>query len=325
MSDDTLLVYRALGLGDLLTAVPALKALARAYPHHRRVLAAPAWLRDLALHTGAIHEFVPAQPLAPLDRVVEAADVAINLHGRGPESHRVVLATRPRRLIAWAHPSIERSRGCPRWRPNEHEVERWCRLLSEVGIPADPRDLCLRRPDVPVPEAAVGATVVHPGASAAARRWPVERWAEVAASERARGRRVVVTGGLGDGALGAAVAQKAGFDDDAVLAGRTGLIDLAAVVGVAGRVVCGDTGIAHLATALGTPSVVLFGPTPPDEWGPYVDDDLHRVLWTGARGDPHATRPDPALMALRPPDVIRALDELDHALAGDRIEAGGAR
>ena len=50
----TLVVLRALGLGDLLTAVPALRALACAYPRHRRILAAPAWLAPLALHTGAV-------------------------------------------------------------------------------------------------------------------------------------------------------------------------------------------------------------------------------------------------------------------------------
>src|SRR5262249_6343706 len=48
----TLLVLRALGLGDLLTAVPALCALADAFPAHRRVLAAPRALAPLALATG---------------------------------------------------------------------------------------------------------------------------------------------------------------------------------------------------------------------------------------------------------------------------------
>jgi ADP-heptose:LPS heptosyltransferase len=53
-----LVVLRALGLGDLLTAVPALRALAAAFPEHRRVLATPAALAPLAALTGAVDEVV---------------------------------------------------------------------------------------------------------------------------------------------------------------------------------------------------------------------------------------------------------------------------
>ena len=41
MTRPLLVAYRALGLGDLLTGVPALRALRDAYPEHRLVLAAP--------------------------------------------------------------------------------------------------------------------------------------------------------------------------------------------------------------------------------------------------------------------------------------------
>jgi ADP-heptose:LPS heptosyltransferase len=72
-------------------------------------------------------------------------------------------------------------------------------------------------------------------------------------------------------------------------------------------VACGDTGVAHLATALGTPSVILFGPTPPGEWGP-TPDERHIVLWAGHRGDPHGDAPDPGLLEIAPADVVVALD-----------------
>jgi Domain of unknown function (DUF2382) len=61
-------------------------------------------------------------------------------------------------------------------RADEHEVVRWCRLLSEAAIPADPTQLDLPAPSLPsVLAEARGATVVHPGAADAARRWPAER------------------------------------------------------------------------------------------------------------------------------------------------------
>src|SRR3954470_233060 len=249
-----LVAYRALGLGDFLTGVPALRALRAAFPEHRLVLAAPAAIAPLAQLSGAVDAVAEVAPLKPLPRALHGADVAVNLHGSGPQSHRLLLAAAPRRLIAFACGE----HAGPAHRAEEHEVARWCRLLAESGIPADADALDLPRPPWPAPAGVAGATVVHPGAASAARRWPAERWAQVVRGERASGRQVVVTSGPGEEALGPAVAGGA-----AVRAGRTDLTELAAVVAAAGRVVCGDTGVAHLATAFGTPAVVLCGPRPP--------------------------------------------------------------
>jgi ADP-heptose:LPS heptosyltransferase len=302
----TVVALRALGLGDLLTAVPALRALRAAHPGHRLVLAAPEPLRSLAALAGA--DLVPAAALRRLPQRLHRADLLVNLHGRGPESHAVALAARPRRLLAFRHPAHPWSVDLPEWRPGEHEVTRWCRLLSEAGIPADAEALDLPEPPGTAPH---GATVVHPGAASGARRWPAARFAAVARAERDAGRDVLVTGGAQEGALAGEVAERAGLPSHAVLAGRTTLAELAAVVAGAGRVVCGDTGVAHLATAFGVPSVVLFGPTPPDEWGPPpARRDRHRVLWAGLAGDPHGERPHAGLLAIGVDDVLAELAAL---------------
>ncbi|MBW3644951.1 MAG: glycosyltransferase family 9 protein [Actinobacteria bacterium] len=298
-----LVVLRALKLGDLLTAVPALRALARAYPEHHRVLAANAALAPLVELTGAVHEVVDTGELAPLAPELHRADVAVNLHGRGPQSTALLEQTRPRRLVAFGAP------GCPQWRPGEHERHRWCRLLREAGIPADPDDFRLAPPDREAPPVARGATVVHPGASTAARRWPAERWAAVAAAEAAAGRPVVVTGSAVERPLAEEVAASAGLPAGSVLAGRTDLLDLLAVVDAAERVVCGDTGVAHVATALAVPSVVIFGPTSPAEWGPPASGP-HRALWAGHTGDPLAEEPFPGLVEVSVADVVAALADL---------------
>jgi ADP-heptose:LPS heptosyltransferase len=300
---------RALGLGDLLTAVPALRALQDAWPEATVAVAAPRALAPLVALTGC--ELIDAAPLAPLPARASGADVLVNLHGRGPQSHRVALQARPRRLIAFAHPDVPETAGLPRWRAGEHEVARWCRLLEESHIPADPARLHLPAPPLRDGLAAVrGATVVHPGAASPARRWPAGRFAEVARAEAAAGRRVVITGGPDERALAGEVATRAGLPESAVLAGRTDLRDLAAVVGAAGRVVCGDTGVAHLATALGIPSVLLFGPTSPQTWGPWDAGDRHRVLWTGRTGDPHGRTPHAGLLEIEPRDVLAELAAL---------------
>lgn len=305
------LVLRALGLGDLLTGVPALRALRRGLPGARIALAAPAALGPLARASGAVDDVLPAD--RGLASLPDAGPVgtAVNLHGSGPRSHRLLARLSPGRLLAFACPEAGHTGG-PAWDPGEHEVARWCRLVSAYGFAADPADLGLPAPAARSP--APGAVVVHPGAAYPARRWPAERFAAVAAALRGRGERVVVTGGPGEGRLARRVVELAGLDGTADLSGRTGLPELAALVAGARLVVCGDTGVAHLATAYRTPSVLLFGPTPPDRWGP-PDRPEHVVLWAGRRGDPHGREPHPGLLEIT---ADQAAEAAGRALARHR-------
>jgi ADP-heptose:LPS heptosyltransferase len=303
-----LVVLRPLGLGDFLTGVPAYRALAAAFPHHERLLAAPSGLSQLAKLEGSFHRLVPTRPLAPLDPELHGSDVAVDLHGRGPESHRVLLAASPRRLLAFHNDAIPASAGMPDWREDEHEVDRWCRLLAENGIPSDETDLRLDDPGRS-PRAA-GATLIHPGAASGARRWPPERFASVARAELERGRRVVVTGSPEERPTAEEVATRASLPESALLAGQTDVLELARLVASAARVVCGDTGVAHLATAFRVPSVVLFGPVSPALWGPPAGD-VHIALWAGRVGDAHAEDADPGLLEIGVQDVVAALDDLE--------------
>ncbi|CAL9381886.1 hypothetical protein SUDANB6_01077 [Streptomyces sp. enrichment culture] len=310
------LVLRALGLGDLLAGVPALRALRRAHPGHELVLAGPEELAPVAAATGAVDRLLPASapgravPRA-LDWTGPPPDVAVDLHGNGPPSHRLLMGLRPRRLLAFAHPRTPEVDGPP-WYAEEHERDRWCRLLTWYGIDADPTDLLLPRP--PGPSPAPGAVVLHPGAGAPSRRWPVERYAAVAGALRERGRRVVVTGGTDEADLVARLAELAGLPATDVFGGGLPHDRLSALVAGARAVVSGDTGIAHLAAAHAAPSVTLFGPVPPRRWGPPAHP-RHRVLWhPGPDGDPHGREPDPALLRITVEEVLgelRALDALD--------------
>jgi ADP-heptose:LPS heptosyltransferase len=294
------LVLRALGLGDLLCGLPAYRGLRRHFSGHRLILATAPELAELALHTGAFDEVLPTRGLDPLPWHRPPPDVAVNLHGKGPRSHRILLDLSPRRRIGF------RSRGWvgPVWCDDEHEIARWCRLLQAAGIAADPAHLRLPAPSVP--SVAPGAVVIHPGAGHSSRRWPADRYAEVA-RRLAGERQVVVTGTAAETALAERVARRAGLPPTAVLAGQLDLLGFAALVASAGLVVCGDTGAGHLATAYGTPSVLLFGPVSPRLWGPPPAQRQHRVIWHGPhRGNPWGTRPDAALLAITPDEVLAA-------------------
>ena len=313
------LILRALGLGDFLTALPALRALRREYRSDGIVLAGPASLEPLARLAACVDAYVACRALAPLPASVGEPAVAVNLHGRGPQSHNVLVGTRPRRLLSFFHPEVVASRGGPVWRDDEHEVARWSRMLEAFGIAVDPTRLELPVPRRDLPRGTANATLIHPGAASGARRWPAACWAEVARQEAVRGP-VFVTGGPSEVSLAQEVARQAGLDEGAVLAGRTDLLDLTALVAAAGRVACGDTGVAHLATAVGTPSVVLFGPTSPALWGPPDERPQHRVIWKGRVGDPHAAAPAPGLLEIGVEEVVMALRELD----GDLLVTSGA-
>ena len=99
---------------------------------------------------------------------------------------------------------------------------------------------------------------------------------------------------------------------EAVLAGRTSVTGLAALVASAGLVISGDTGIAHLAFAFGTPSVTLYGPVDARRWGP-PRNGPHRALQhpEHRNGDPFADRPDPALLAVDVDEVLAASAEVE--------------
>jgi ADP-heptose:LPS heptosyltransferase len=286
----------------LLTVVPALRALRAARPAAAIALAAPAPLAPLVPRIGAVDRLVPTPsavrvPPGPPSWTGPPPDLAVNLHGRGPQSVAALRAVAGPRL--WSY-EVD---GGPPWTDDEHEVARWCRLVAWYGCPADPADLRLGPW-----RGAGGPFVLHPGAATAPRRWPAERFARLARGLSRRGGRVLLTGDPGERGLAHRIAAAAGLPPRAVLAGRTDLAELADLVAGARAVVCGDTGVAHLATAYGTPSVLLFGPQSPARWGPPAHP-RHRVLWHPEAGDETATDDatvHPGLLRITVEEVLAA-------------------
>jgi ADP-heptose:LPS heptosyltransferase len=169
--------------------------------------------------------------------------------------------------------------------------------------------------------------VLHPGASARARAPSPSRAAAMAAALAAAGHRVLVTGSARERALTARVAGDVAAD----LGGCTTLPMLAAVLAGAEAVVAPNTGTAHLAASVGTPVVSLFAPVVPwARWRPYGVPAV-------ALGDPGAPCANsrarscpvpghPCLDGIDPADVTRAVAGLAaRELAGVTGADGGAR
>lgn len=200
------------------------------------------------------------------------------------------------------------------------EAERMLAVARAAGFELPPGDdgrLAVR--DLLPPPAGlptVPFVVVHPGATAPARRYPEPAWRDVVAALTARGRHVLVTGSAGEAELTARVSSAArvpGYARDC--GGILDLPALAATLRRAAAAVVGNTGPAHLAAAVGTPVVSLFAPVvSARRWAPY---GVPSVLL----GDQHAPCRDsrarecpvpghPCLASVTAADVVAAVEKL---------------
>jgi len=107
--------------------------------------------------------------------------------------------------------------------------------------------------------------VIVPGAAQPNKRWPIERFAELAGKISERfGLSIVATGSQGEREYIEAIGKRV-----INLAGKTSVCELVPLMKRASLVVSNDTGPGHIAAALGVPVVMIFGPTNPARVCPY--------------------------------------------------------
>jgi ADP-heptose:LPS heptosyltransferase len=297
-------VLRALQLGDMLCAVPAMRALRRALPQAEIILIGLPWAREFVErfdhYCDGFVEF-PGFPGLP-ERDFEAAavqrflaeaqrakfDLAIQLHGSGAFVNPLV-ALLGARLTAGYFVAGEWRPDAERFMPypeGEHEVRRHLLLMEFLGLPAagDELEFPLRdrdRQEFAALASAYGIrsgeyVCIHPGARFPSRRWPVERYAKTADALARLGLQIVITGSRDEMEL-------AGDLSDAIesphvnLAGRTSLGAAGVLLEGARLLISNDTGVSHLAAALRTPSVVVVTGSDAARWAP-LDCRRHRVV-----------------------------------------------
>lgn len=298
-------VLRALMLGDLLVATPALRALKRGLPRGEVTLVGLPWARELAARLSSVDHFVelpgwPGLPeRAPADLETRRAflagmrarrfDWALQLHGSGAVVNPLVEAFGARRNAGFVPPGeavpAHDQAGFTPWPEHGPELERLLALTDHLRLPRRGLQLELplcdedRRAAARLLEGLGGRplAIVHAGSQLPSRRWPAGRFAAVADALAGAGLAVLLTGTADEAAL---VRSVAGAMDHPArdLAGRTTLWTLGALVEQARLVVCNDTGISHVAAAVGTPSVVVASGGDVLRWAP-TDGLRHRVLW----------------------------------------------
>jgi ADP-heptose:LPS heptosyltransferase len=297
-------VFRALQLGDLLCAIPALRAIRNANPGARITLIGLPWARDFVHRIPYVDDFlafpgfpglperVPDLPRVPYFLAKAQArqfDLAIQLHGSGRLTNPLVALLGARQMAGFFTPG--------EWRPDNGDFLAWPEGLPEIRrllaltehlgypscgealelpiLPEERRAFLDLRARLPVSRR--GYVCVHPGARLATRRWLPERFALVADRLALEGFSVILTGSASEAALVADIRQH--MATTAIdLAGHTTLGTLAALVAGAELVVCNDTGMSHIADAVGTSSVVVCSGSDPERWQP-LNHQQHRTLW----------------------------------------------
>lgn len=338
-----LLVVRLGAMGDILHALPAVTALRLAHPSwHIGWVVEPAWTALLSAGgTGR----GPAQPIvdqlhfartrlwkqgplsretrrdvSALRRELRAAeyDVVVDFQGavrsaiigKFSRAHRRIGEENPReRAARWLFTERVATHGA---HIIEQDVEMAAAIAGDELEPVQPK-----LPVDPAAEAWCSAlltesdtrpvALINPGAGWGAKRWPIERYAAVAAQLVEKGFRVIVNAGPKELALAEEMHALSGGSTETQACSITELIALTRRVAV---VIAGDTGPLHLACALKKPVVGIYGPTDPARNGPY--GTRFKVLRSPESVRDHTRRAEPeaGLLTIEPAHVLQAVDEV---------------
>ncbi|MES2319485.1 MAG: glycosyltransferase family 9 protein [Pseudomonadota bacterium] len=305
---EKVLCVRLDALGDVLMCTPAMRAIKQSRPGRHvtllssgsgalaapyipeldAVLTYPApWVKHSAPHDSAAGAALLAQLAA--QRFDAAVIFTSYSQSALPAALMCLQAGIPLRL---AHCRENPYQMLTDWVPDpepgqqvRHEVQRQLDLVASVGWRASSARLSFAVPDADLAHvraclAQQGIApdqpfiLLHPGASAASRRYPAALWADVVQDlSRRFAWPLVVTGTSHESALADAIVAASGVALLS-LAGQLSLGQLGAAIRLAGVVVANNTGPAHMAAALGTPLVNLYALTNPQHTPWQVDSRL---------------------------------------------------
>jgi ADP-heptose:LPS heptosyltransferase len=362
-----ILVVKLAGLGDLLLTLPALRALHRHYPAGRVDVLTTAAAAPLLADSPLVHHIytVPspratagraasvlraAAPLVSLRR--QHYDALLLLHhltlATGRLKHRALVGAIGARLTAGldnGHGSFLDLRVPDPGFGARHEAEYFSAVAAAVGgeqggSPVGPTLTDLGwgaiagdgggRADRPRIALHAGS-----GSYSVARRWPLQRFAELAAAlHESVDAEFIVVGGPEEAELSDQLLELLGRPAWAASVPRAAPKNLAHLLASCDLFIGNDSFPMHLATAVGLPVVAIFGPSNASAWGPYAPEAPGRVriirrtdlpcspcFYRGhALGTPEGCPPRPCLTELGIRPVLAAAQTLlrqeRHAVLG---------
>jgi ADP-heptose:LPS heptosyltransferase len=130
----------------------------------------------------------------------------------------------------------------------------------------------------------------NPGMQLTAKRWPLERYRELTRRlVNELNAQVLLIGGPEDIDLNQHLLEGLDIPPGTIinLAGKTTIGQLAALLEQCALFIGNDSSPMHLAAAVDIPVIAIFGPTSPQEYGPYpLDDPKHIAIWHHPTGQP---------------------------------------
>lgn len=320
-------------LGDACMALPAVRAIARGRPDARVTVLGPEKLREfwqaqpeVAAYVGKADGDGPWRVAGLLKQTAVTYEVGI-LFTHSPRSTLEMKWGPVRRLVGfpgkwrrrWLHQVVAE----PKVNPQQplHHAKRYLHLAMRLGAGSDESALWGAPSAALTPRGQALRVALCAGAEyGPAKRWPVQRYAQVA--RELHGRRgdleFVLVGAPKEAALGAELSAAIGSEvPHSNEVGRTSLGQLIQRLRGCHLLITNDTGTMHLAAALGLPTVSLFGSTEPLLTGPLGPQ--HVVLREQVPCSPCFKRECPfghydCLMRIEPALVVEAaLRQLDGA------------
>lgn len=159
-----------------------------------------------------------------------------------------------------------------------HTVEKNLDALRRIGIhpTQEERDLYFHLPDEDKARAQnwVGSDpfiLIHPASRWKFKCWPTKQVAQLIEKLHADGKKIVLTSSPDpqEIALVDEIVAKVPHIPILNLAGKISLKELGALISLCEVLICVDSVPLHIASALKAPTVALFGPTSPLNWGPW--------------------------------------------------------
>jgi heptosyltransferase-2 len=338
-----ILVIELWNIGDVVLAIPFLAELRALFPRAKIIMLARPHARTVLTGTNLVDEFIETElgwsesavrynplaynwrELARVRRELKQRQLDVAFSSRMHVREQVVLAlSGARRRIGFALGDAGGvlTDAVALGDPNRHKVADWLELLKPFGVSvarATPR-LKVSEAEQAWAKAFLAANRVstenrlvgiHPGASVPEKRWPLERFAEVAATV-ARTPTTKVLAFVAPDGYGDQLTHVPG-----VISARVELRELIALVACCDVLVCNDSGPMHIAGALGVPTVSVFGSGIQRWFSPLGDG--HRLLTVDGTTGQSATGAD----SVTPYDVAgigtsQLLDALSEVLGSSR-------